>query len=40
MELAKQIISNDKSVRSVTVKDWKEFNNQSLATQPKKKENS
>ena len=31
-----QIISNDKTVRSNTVNDLKEFNNQSLATQAKK----
>ena len=38
MELAMQIISNDKTVRSNTVNDLKEFNNQSLATQAKKGE--
>ena len=31
-----QIISNDKTVRSDTVQDLKDFNNQSLATQAKK----
>ena len=40
MELAVQNISNDKIVRSVTVHDLKEFNNQPLATQTKKKENN
>ena len=35
-----QNISNDKTVRSDTVKDLKDFNSQSLATQAKKKENS
>ena len=38
MELAMQIISNDKSVRNDTVQDLKEFNSQSLATQAKKVE--
>ena len=38
MELAMQIISNDKTVWSNTVNDLKEFNNQSLATQAKKRE--
>ena len=33
-----QLISNDKTVRSNTVQDTKEFNNQSLATQAKKGE--
>ena len=33
-----QIISNDKTVRSNTVNDLKEFNNQSLATHAKKGE--
>ena len=33
-----QIISNDKTVWSNTVNDLKEFNNQSLATQAKKRE--
>ena len=36
MELALQIISNDKTVRSNTVNYLKELNNQSLATQAKK----
>ena len=38
MELAIQIISNDKTVRSDTVQDIKEFTNQSFATQAKKGE--
>ena len=38
MGLATQIISNDKTVKSDTVHDLKEFNNQSLATQAKKGE--
>ena len=38
MDLAIQIIVNDKTVRSDTVQDLKEFNNQSLATQAKKGE--
>ena len=38
MELAMQIISNDKTVRSNTVNDLKEFNNLSLAAQAKKGE--
>ena len=38
MDLAIQIISNDKTVRSDTVHDFKEFNNQFLATQAKKGE--
>ena len=33
-----QLISNDKTVRSNTVQDLKEFKNQSLATQAKKGE--
>ena len=33
-----QIIANDKTVRSDTVQDLKEFNNQSLAAQAKKGE--
>ena len=39
MELAMQIISNDKTVRNDTIQDLKEFNQQSLTTQAKK-ENS
>ena len=35
MDLAIQIIANDKAVRSDTVQGLKEFNNQSLATQTK-----
>ena len=36
MDLAIQIFANDNTVRSDTVHDLKEFNNQSLATQAKK----
>ena len=35
-----QRMSNDKTVRSETIQDLKEFNIQSLATQAKRKENS
>ena len=38
MELATQITSNDKTVRSDTIQDLKEFNQQSLTTQAKKGE--
>ena len=38
MELAMQIISNDKTVRNDTVQDLKEFNSQSLSTPAKKVE--
>ena len=38
MDLAIQIIANDKTVRSDTVQDLKEFNSQPLATQAKKGE--
>ena len=38
MELAMQIISYDKTVRSDTIQDLKEFNSQSLSTQAKKGE--
>ena len=38
MELAMQIISNDKTVRSDTAQDSKDFNSQPLATQAKKGE--
>ena len=38
MELAVQIISNDKTVRNHTVQDLKEFDQQSLTTQAKKGE--
>ena len=38
MELAMQIISNDKSVRNDTKQDLKDFNSQSLTTQAKKEE--
>ena len=38
MELAMQIISNDKTVRNDTLQDLKGFNSQSLSTQAKKGE--
>ena len=38
MELAIQLISNDNTVRNDTIKDLKEFNQQSLTTQAKKGE--
>ena len=38
LELAMQIISNDQTVRSITIQDLKEFNSQSLFTQIKKGE--
>ena len=38
MELAMQIISNDKTVRSDTVQDFNDINSQSLTTQAKKGE--
>ena len=38
MELATQIISHDKSVKSDTLQVLKDFNSQSLATQVKKRE--
>ena len=38
MELAMQLVSNDKIVRNNTVSDLKEFHNQSLTTQAKKGE--
>ena len=38
MDLAIQIVANDKTVRNNTVNDLEEFNNQSLATQVKKGE--
>ena len=38
MELAMQIISNATTVRNDTVQDLKDFNQQSLTTQPKKGE--
>ena len=37
MELAVQIISNDNSVRNDTIQGLKEFNQQSLTTQAKKR---
>ena len=39
MDIAKQTIANDKRRSSDTVHDLKEFNNQSLETQVKKKNN-
>ena len=38
MELAMQIISNEKTVRNDTIQDLKDFNQQSLTTQAKKGE--
>ena len=38
MELAIQIISNDKTLRNDTIQDLKEFHSQSLTTQAKKRE--
>ena len=38
MELAMQIVSNDKSVRSDTIQDLEEYNSQYLTTQVKKGE--
>ena len=38
MELAMQIISNEKTVRNDTIQDLKEFNSQYLSTQAKKGE--
>ena len=38
MELAIQLISNDKSVRDDTIQDLKDFNSKSLTTQAKKGE--
>ena len=38
MELAMQIISNDKTVKNDHIEDLKEFNSQSLTTQAKKGE--
>ena len=37
MELALEIISDDKTVGNDTIKDLKEFNSQSLTTQAKKR---
>ena len=37
MELAMQIISNDKTVRNDTIEDLKDSNSQSLSTRAKKK---
>ena len=38
MELAMQIISNDKTIRNDTIQDLKEFNSQSLSTQDREGE--
>ena len=38
MELAMQLISNDKTVRNDTIEDLKEFNSQSLSTKAAKAE--
>ena len=38
MDLAMQIISKDKTVRSDTIQDLKEFNSQPLSTRAKKGE--
>ena len=38
MELAMQIISNEKTIRNDTIQDLKEFNSQSLSSQAKKGE--
>ena len=40
MELAMQLISSDQTVRDDTIQDLKDFNQQSLSTQAKKKENN
>ena len=40
MELALQIIPNEKTVGSDTIQDIKEFNQQSLTTQAKKRRTS
>ena len=37
MELAMQLSSNDKTVRDDTIQDSKDFNQQSLTTQAKKR---
>ena len=37
MELAMQLSSNDKTVRNDTIQDLREFNQQSLTTQAKKR---
>ena len=37
MDLVMQIISTDKTVRTDSIQDFKEFNSQSLTTQAKKK---
>ena len=38
MELAMQLISSDQTVRNDTIQDLKDFNQQSLSTQAKKRE--
>ena len=38
MELAMELISNDKTVRNETIQDLEEFNQQSLTTQARKGE--
>jgi len=40
MELAMQVISNDKTVRNDIIKDVKDFNSRSLTTQAKEGEQS
>ena len=37
MELAMQLISSDQTLRNVTIQDLKDFNQQSLSTQAKKR---
>ena len=37
MELAMQLISSDQTVRNDTIQDLKDFNQQSLSTQAKKR---
>ena len=37
MELAMQIISSDQTVRNDTIQDLKDFNQQTLSTQAKKR---
>ena len=39
MELAMELISTDQAVRNDTIKDLKDFNQQSLSTQAKKANN-
>ena len=40
MDLGRQFISNDETIRSGTVQDLEDFNSQPLATQAKKKKNN